>query len=51
MKIYSLISYEKNYIIGVMDMDVSYETILRFPALSYATGKNRELLNLSSMGR
>lgn len=37
--------------IGVMDMDVSYENVLRYPALAYATGKNRELLNLYSMGR
>jgi acyl dehydratase len=34
-----------------MDVDVSYESVLRFPALAYATGRNRELLNLSSMGR
>jgi hypothetical protein len=37
--------------IGMMDVDVSYESVLRFPALAYATGRNRELLNLSSMGR
>lgn len=34
-----------------MDTDVSYENVIRFPALAYATGKNRELLNLASMGR
>ncbi len=32
-------------------MDIPYKDVLRFPYLAYATGRNRELLNLWSMGR
>jgi len=37
--------------IGLMDKDVPYSSVLKFPRLAYMTGRNRELLNLSSMGR
>jgi hypothetical protein len=35
----------------MMDKDVPYSAVLRFPYLAYTTGRNREMLNLYSMGR
>lgn len=37
--------------IGVYDIDVPFEMVLKYPFLAYATGRRRELLNMSTMLR
>jgi magnesium-transporting ATPase (P-type) len=37
--------------IGIFDIDVPYDVVLKHPFLAYATGRRRELLNMSTMFR
>lgn len=37
--------------IGIFDIDVPFEVVLKYPFLAYATGRRRELLNMSTMLR
>lgn len=37
--------------VGVFDVDVPYELVVKYPYLAYATGRKREMLNLTTMLR
>lgn len=37
--------------IGIFDIDVPYELVVKFPFLAYSTGRRRELLNMKTMLR
>ena len=38
-------------VVGSTDFDIPREDVLRYPALSYATGRNGEMLNITNMAR
>lgn len=37
--------------IGIFDIDVPYEVVVKYPFLAYATGRRREMLNMKTMLR
>jgi magnesium-transporting ATPase (P-type) len=37
--------------VGIFDIDVPYEVVVKYPFLAYATGRRREMLNMKTMLR